>query len=418
MRSAATALLTLLALWPAGSALAAAKPQAGTGTAPFSEAKIPADTSDEGSFGIAVDLTADGSTAIVGAQQHDFDRGGAYIFQRSDGVWRETADLTLPGLGYQASYGNAVAINASGTLAMVAEVGYQQLTGIVFIFAKTATGWQPVGQLAAPDRGTYNHFGDSISLDKAGNRVVIGALGAGGFAGRAYVFSRASSGQWSLAAELAPPASQGQTDFGTSVSMDAKGSVVLIGGNVYGDGTGAAYVFGVTHGSWQQRAMLMAGQPQANADFGTSVAIDGAGTTAVVGSVYEDNYAGAAYIYQVSSSGWAQTARLTQPNTGQFGDAVAISPAGTSAVVGAEATQTTGQAYAYVSTASGWVPAMTLEPNVTNQALFGVAVAEDATGDEAIVGAAWDDNSNPAHSGFGAVYLDPLRASPCGSATC
>jgi hypothetical protein len=419
IRSAVTALLTLLALCSAGSALAAAQPSAGSATSPLKLVKIPADTSDEGSFGIAVDLTADGSTAIVGAQQHDYDRGGAYIFHRSNGVWQQTADLTLPALGYQASYGNAVAINASGTLAMVAEVGYQQLTGIVFIFAKTATGWQPVGQLVAPDRATYSHFGDSISMDLAGNRVVIGALGAGGFTGRAYVFSQASSGQWSLTAELQPPASQGQTNFGTSVSMDANGSVVLIGGNVYGNGTGAAYVFGDTSGGWQQQAMLMASEPQPTADFGTSVAIDGAGTTAVVGSVYEDNYAGAAYIYQAAgSSGWAQTARLTQPGTGQFGDAVAISRAGTSVVVGAEASQVTGEAYAYASTAAGWAPAMTLEPNVTNQALFGVAVAVDAAGDEAIVGAAWDDNSNPGESGFGAVYLEPLNGSSCVSASC
>ena len=422
MRSVVTAVATLLALWPAGSALAAAprptaagqaQPALGTGVV-----KIPADTSDAGSFGIAVDVTASGSTAIVGAQQHNFDRGGAYIFHRANGSWHETADLTLPGLGYQASYGNAVTISADGSLAMVSEVGWQQLTGMVFIFAKTTTGWKPVGQLVAPDRATYTHFGDSISMDKAGNRVLIGALGAGGFAGRAYVFSRASSGQWSLTAELAPPASQGQTDFGTSVSMAAGGSVVLIGGNVYGNGTGAAYVFGDTGGSWQQQAMLMASNPQAGADFGTSVAIDGAGTTAVVGAVYEDGGTGAAYVFQAGGSGWAQTARLTQPGTGQFGDAVAISTSGDNAVVGAEATQTTGQAYAYASTAAGWVPAMPLQPNVTSQALFGVAVALDRSGGEAVVGAAWDNNSNPSASGFGAVYIEPLQGSPCPSASC
>jgi hypothetical protein len=421
IRSVVIALFTLLALWPASRALAAAPSPGGQEPAGLGPGvvKIPADTSDEGSFGIAVDMTADGSTAIVGAQQHNFDRGGAYIFQRSNGSWHETADLTLPGLGYQASYGNAVAINADGTLAMVAEVGYQQLTGIVFIFAKTATGWQPIGQLMAPDGATYTHFGDSISLDSAGNRVVIGALGAGGFAGRAYVFSQGSSGQWSLTAELQPPASQGQTDFGTSVSMDAGGSVVLIGGNVYGNGTGAAYVFGDTGGSWQQQAMLTAGNPQAGADFGTSVSIDGAGTAAVVGAVYEDNGAGAAYVFQAGSNGWAQAAQLTEPGTAQFGDAVAIDPAGNLAVVGAEATQVTGSAYVYTSTATGWAPAMTLEPNVTSQALFGIAVAMDATGGEAIVGAAWDDNSNPAASGFGAVYIEPVQANnPCGSLAC
>jgi FG-GAP repeat protein len=195
IRSIVTVLSILLAVWPAGSALAAAPSAALAGQAQSGPGmvKIPADTSDSGSFGVAVDLTADGSTAIVGAQQHNYDRGGAYIFQRAGASWSETANLTLPGLGYQASYGNAVAISADGSLAMVAEVGWKQLTGVVFIFAKTATGWTTIGQLTAPDQATYSHFGDSISMDAAGNRVVIGALGAGGFAGRAYVFSRGSA---------------------------------------------------------------------------------------------------------------------------------------------------------------------------------------------------------------------------------
>ena len=423
MRSIVTIVLTLLALGPAGTALAATPPPAPAGQAQAGLSqnvfKIPADTSDSGSFGIAVDLTANGSTAIVGAQQHNYDRGGAYIFQRSQGAWDQTADLTLPGLPYQASYGNAVAINAGGSLAMVSEVGWQQLTGVVFIFAKTATGWTTVGQLTAPDQATYSHFGDSISMDAAGNRVVIGALGADGFSGRAYVFSRGGSGRWSLTAELQPPASQGQTNFGTSVSMDSSGSVALIGGNVMGESIGAAYVFGDTAGSWQQQAMLLAGQPQVGADFGTSVAIDGAGTTAVVGAVYEDSDAGAAYVFQAGSNGWAQTARLAQPGTGQFGDAVAINRAGSVVVAGAEATGAPGRAYVYADSAAGWAPSMSFGPNVTSQALFGVAVAMDATGEEAIVGAAFDDNSNPAASGFGAVYIEPLQANPpCGWQAC
>ena len=302
---------------------------------------------------------------------------------------------------------------------MVSEVGWQQLTGVVFIFAKTATGWTTVGQLTAPDQATYSHFGDSISMDAAGNRVVIGALGADGFSGRAYVFSRGGSGRWSLTAELQPPASQGQTNFGTSVSMDSSGSVALIGGNVMGESIGAAYVFGDTAGSWQQQAMLLAGQPQVGADFGTSVAIDGAGTTAVVGAVYEDSDAGAAYVFQAGSNGWAQTARLAQPGTGQFGDAVAINRAGSVVVAGAEATGAPGRAYVYADSAAGWAPSMSFGPNVTSQALFGVAVAMDATGEEAIVGAAFDDNSNPAASGFGAVYIEPLQANPpCGWQAC
>src|SRR6266480_2287481 len=80
---------------PGGSLTAQAVP-GGTAqpTPSWLSAKIAADGSDAGSFGVAVDLSADGSTAIVGATQHNFNRGGAYIFQRVNGVWSRTADLT------------------------------------------------------------------------------------------------------------------------------------------------------------------------------------------------------------------------------------------------------------------------------------------------------------------------------------
>ena len=83
-------------------------------------------------------------------------------------------------------------------------------------------------------------------------------------------------------------------------------------------------------------------------------------------------------------------------------------------MVGAETTQTPGRAHVYSSAAAGWQPIMTLAPNVTSQALFGVAVAMDGTGGEAVVGAAWDNNSNPSASGFGAVYIEPVQPNPPG----
>src|SRR5205807_4392659 len=99
-------------------------------------------------------------------------------------------------LQFADSYGNAVAISADGSLAMVGEVGWQQLTGQVLVFQRTAAGWVSVAKLVAPDATPFSHFGDAISMDAAGDRAVIGALGADGFVGRGYVFSRAQDGQW------------------------------------------------------------------------------------------------------------------------------------------------------------------------------------------------------------------------------
>lgn len=383
-----------------GGSLAAQAAQAGPSTV-----KIAADPSDAGSFGVAIDLAADGSTAVIGAMGHNFTQGGAYIFQRAHGVWSKTADLTPPGLQYEDSFGNAVAISADGSLAMVGEVGWQQFTGQVLVFQRTAAGWVTVATLAASDPAAYSHFGDSIAMDAAGNRAVIGALGVDGFAGRAYVFSRAQNGQWTESAELQPQQPAGQLDLGTSVSMSQNGSVVLAGANIYNDTAGAAYLFRYRGGHWTQSAILTAQQPEAGAYFGTSVALDAAGSKAVIGAVYENNGAGAAYVFQRGPGGWAQAARLSEPGAEQFGDAVAVSNGGRIVAVGAEATQTTGTAYVYTKSTARWDQAMALQPDVTSQALYGIALAFDASGGQVMVGAAFDNNGNPANYEYGAVYM-------------
>lgn len=387
-----------------GSSLAAQASQAGPGLS-AQAVKIAADGSDSGSFGVAVDLSADSSTAVVGATGHNFTQGGAYVFQHVHGLWSKTADLTPPGLQYEDSFGNAVAISADGSLAMVGEVGWQQFTGRVLVFQRTAAGWAAVATLAAGDPAPYSHFGDSISMDAAGNRAVIGALGVDGFAGSAYVFSRAHHGQWTESAELQPQQPAGQLDLGTSVSMSRNGSVVLAGANLYNDTAGAAYMFRYHGGRWTQWAMLTAEQPQAGAYFGTSVALDAAGSKAVIGAVYENSGEGAAYVFQRGPGGWSQAARLSEPDADQFGDAVAVNNGGRIIAVGAEATQTTGTAYVYTKSKAGWDRAMALEPDVSSQALYGIALAFDASGGEVMVGAAFDDDGNPANFEYGAVYV-------------
>ena len=151
--------------------------------------------------------------------------------------------------------------------------------------------------------------------------------------------------------------------------------------------------------------MLTAAQPQAGAYFGTSVALNASGSAAVIGAVYENNGEGAAYVFQGGPAGWEQAARLSEAGSDQFGDAVALNNGGGIAAVGAEATQSTGTAYVYTRSGAGWIQAMALEPNMSDQALYGIALAFDASGGQVMVGAAFDDNGNPADFRYGAVYM-------------
>jgi hypothetical protein len=116
--------------------------------------------------------------------------------------------------------------------------------------------------------------------------------------------------------------------------------------------------------------------------FGGSVDISG--TTAIVGADETDSGAGAAYIYVKGKGGWPNKPTVSLPDpvataNDTFGYSVAIS--GTTAVVGAYGSNSAlGVAYVYQKGAAGWptMPTATLvDPK--NGFEFGIAVATSGT---------------------------------------
>src|SRR5205814_8966039 len=59
--------------------------------------------------GASVALSADGSTAIVGAPQDASDAGAAWVFTRTNGHWAQQAKLNYPA-AFDASQGTSVAL--------------------------------------------------------------------------------------------------------------------------------------------------------------------------------------------------------------------------------------------------------------------------------------------------------------------
>ena len=85
--------------------------------------------------------------------------------------------------------------------------------------------------------------------------------------------------------------------FGSSVSVSADGATAVVG--AYGVSTyaGAAYVFTRSGSGWSSSTTLQASGGAAGNLFGCSVSVSGAGTTALVGATGVSNYAGAAYSF-------------------------------------------------------------------------------------------------------------------------
>ncbi|MCH2132592.1 MAG: FG-GAP repeat protein, partial [Phycisphaerales bacterium] len=119
-------------------------------------------------------------------------------------------------------------------------------------FTGTGLGqfWAPSStELTAPDSGT---FGSSVAID--GDTCVIGAAGTSG-TGSAYVFTN-TNGTWSQVAELTATDGASYDNFGYSVAID--GDTCVIGALGTNSSTGSAYVFTNTNGTWSQVAELTA----------------------------------------------------------------------------------------------------------------------------------------------------------------
>ena len=115
------------------------------------------------------------------------------------------------------------------------------------------------------------------------------------------------------------------------------------------DDAGAAYVFRASGAAWVQEAKLVASDAEEDDYFGFSVDISE--TTALVGAYsYDDAFeshsynVGAAYVFELSNGRWNQQARLNAPYLSVhewFGYSVAL--ANDSLIVGAPWATTTGQ---------------------------------------------------------------------------
>ncbi len=177
-------------------------------------------------------------------------------------------------------------------------------------FLTTPAGAQVSGlpwvqqSLLAPPAGSQA-FGSTLATSSNGTTVLVGDP----YADLATVYTF-SGGSWSSGVALTPPAGVGA--FGTSVALSSNGAVALVG-DPYGGGVGTATVYTLTSGVWSSGVALTA--PATAGEFGTSVALSGTGTTALVGDpVGGDSATGAATVYTHTTS-WDTGTDLVLPPT-------------------------------------------------------------------------------------------------------
>lgn len=262
---------------------------------------LASDAQSGAQFGAAIAL--DGDTALIAAPAVG-GTGAAYVFVRSGGAWSEQAKLVGGSTDPNAFFGTSVAV--SGDIAFVGAPGEDGIIGAVYVFRRIGTAWSQVARLIAPDRRAGDFFGRSLSVQ--GDTLLVSASRPP--TGVVSVFVGAGA-NWSHQATLTPSDGASRA-FGASVAVYGDLAVVGsprddIGANVY---QGSVYVFGRSGTSWTEQQKLTAGNPLALAQFGTSVALQGA--TILVGAPGQlTSPPGAAYAFVSSGGSWTQQARLT-----------------------------------------------------------------------------------------------------------
>ena len=367
-------------------------------------------------------VAADGDTAIVGAtfgDGNEVNSGSAYVLVGSGSTWIEQAKLTASDGAGTDFFGESVSV--SGDTAVVGayydDDGAGD-SGSAYVFVRNGSSWSEEAKLTASDGAAYDLFGGSVSV--SGDTAVVGAPyddDNGGGSGSAYVFVR-SGGTWTEQQKLTASVGSAVDYFGCSVSLSGDTAVV---GATYGDGnevdSGLAYVFVRSDSVWSEQVKLTASDGAGGDVFGCSVSVSS--DTAIVGAYRDDDSgdsSGSAYVFVRSGSTWEERAKLTASDgvAGDwFGWSVAVS--GDTAIVGAKGDNYngsgSGSAYVYVRSGSTWEERakLTASDSMAGDS-FGSSVS--VSGDMAIVGAPYcDDNGDMSGSAY-VFDISPFVTAP------
>ena len=340
-----------------------------TGALDLAQKIVPFDRLAGDQLGQSIAVSADGNYIVVGTYLAPGGTavGAAYVYVKSGTVWEMQQKLPTQGVG-SGQMAVTASISADGSYIVLGGLNRTESTGsdgVAYVFVRTGSSWALQQRILASVPTASDLFGYSgIDISGPGDVIIAGAWGqdtnaAGGVslvdAGAVYFFSRAAS-LWTFNQKVVPTDRAGGDRFGSAVSISADATIALVGaplqatnatGGVSLAAAGAAYILTKTSGVWSQTQKLVASDRTAGDRFGTSVAISGNGSYAIVGAYLNKTnaagastllQAGAVYIFTRAGGVWTQQAKVVAFDRAVddfFGVSVAISGDGRYALASA-----------------------------------------------------------------------------------
>lgn len=263
-------------------------------------------------------VAVDGQTALVASSS----RGPAAVYEREPEGWSRTADL-LPddvdaGPTSRDRYGWAVAL--SGDVAVIGAHGADGGRGAAYVFERRGGEWGEPVRLQPAGLTEASRFGTAVATD--GDRVFVSSIGTGADAVSVYEWDGA---EWSVSQTIEGADRTVERFFGNHLATEA-GQLVVTSVVQLSDGAeplanGVVYVFRLEGARWVREARVESGIPyddldglpgRPRSDGLGPVDIDG--EVIVAGAPYLNaaagRSAGAVLVFERIGGEWRKTARL------------------------------------------------------------------------------------------------------------
>jgi len=263
-----------------------------------------------GQYGLvrgAVELSGDGSTALVGTPRADSTgstSGAAHVFTRSGGEWTQASTIVGDDTESLDMLGKTVALSADASTAVLGAPGDggfdSEKQGAAYVFERSDGDWTQQAKFTANGEHSADTFAPAVELSADGSTAMVGAPEPDSYdeeiGNAVYVFSQSDS-EWTQEDRLTPKGDPGEIYFGNTLSLSRDGSVAVIGVTNIGY---SAYVFAKSDDSWAQETGFMGDKGHLSA-FGYDVGVSDSGGRAVVSAPAESDPdgegSGAVYLF-------------------------------------------------------------------------------------------------------------------------
>jgi hypothetical protein len=242
-------------------------------------------------------LSADGNTALIGGAADNGNVGATWAFTRSDGVWTQQGSKFIGSGAVGAALQCVVAVSADGNTALIGGPGDDGNKGAAWIFTRSGGVWTQQGSKLVGSGAVGAAFqGNLGALSADGNTALVSGQDDNGNVGATWVFTR-SGGVWTQqGAKLVGSGNIGASGQGNGLSLTADGNVAMISGPADNTNVGAVWVFTRSGGVWTQYGSKLQPTDLVGAPFVYGgISLDG--TAAVFGGLFDNGNIGATWIF-------------------------------------------------------------------------------------------------------------------------